>query len=67
MYSFLFSHSTFLQCLLSQLDTDQLQGKGALLSELKEFSRRNGVYKVHEVLEEICFVENCVEIWDKTS
>lgn len=35
---------------MSQLDTDQLQGKGALLLEFKGFSRSNGVYKVHGVL-----------------
>lgn len=57
MYCSLFSHPSFLQCLLSQLDMDQQQGKVALLSEFKDSSRSNAAYKVHEVIEEICFVE----------
>lgn len=56
LYCSLFSHP-FLRCLLSQLDTDELRGKVAFLSELKDSSRSNGAYKVHEVIEEIRFVE----------
>lgn len=56
LYCSLVSHP-FLRCLLSQLDTDELQGKVAFLSELKDSSRSNGAYKVHEVIEKIRFVE----------
>lgn len=46
---------------MSQLDTDQLQGK-VDLSEFKDSSRSNGAYNVHEVIEEICSVETALKM-----